>query len=180
MFMKVSAAKKAADMTAGRHEYATRWTFCQTFIRNMNRLYLLALLLTADPRKAERCFVAGLEDCMSGISVFEKWAERWSRRMIITNAIQIVFSPTAIPKTAQLQTEITPNLCDHLNGITRLEPFERFVLVLSFFERYTDQECSILLNSTRGDIIRTRTRAVEKLAGFIPSECTTKTPVLNH
>jgi DNA-directed RNA polymerase specialized sigma24 family protein len=56
----------------------------------MDRLYLLAFLLTADDATAEKCFVSGLEDSKNGNLVFKDWAQSWARRAIIANAIRIV------------------------------------------------------------------------------------------
>ncbi len=42
--------------------YATSADFCRIFESDMNRLYLLCYLLTADHGIAEECFVRGLED----------------------------------------------------------------------------------------------------------------------
>ena len=42
--------------------YATRSDFCRIFEKDMNRLYLLCFLLTADPSLAEKSFIRGLED----------------------------------------------------------------------------------------------------------------------
>ena len=41
--------------------YATASDFCETFIRDMSSLYLLALLLTGNDDKAERCFISALD-----------------------------------------------------------------------------------------------------------------------
>ena len=41
--------------------YATASDFCETFIRGMSSLYLLALLLTGNDDKAERCFISALD-----------------------------------------------------------------------------------------------------------------------
>ena len=47
-------------------------------------------VLTADPEKAEQCFVAGLDDSIHGTPVFKEWARSWSKRMIIKNAIRLI------------------------------------------------------------------------------------------
>jgi hypothetical protein len=41
--------------------YMTGTDFCKIFTEEMNSLYLLAFLLTADSDKAEQCFVRGWE-----------------------------------------------------------------------------------------------------------------------
>jgi hypothetical protein len=55
-------------------EYATADDFRRIFDENMNSLYLLAFLLTADHGRAEQCFVSGLEDAVGGNPVFKEWA----------------------------------------------------------------------------------------------------------
>jgi hypothetical protein len=48
--------------------------------------------------------------------------------------------------------------------ILRLEHFERFVFVMSVLERYSDQDCSVLLGCSRQDVGETRMRALLHLA----------------
>ena len=71
-------------------EYAVPADFCQLFHHHLDRLYALSLLLTADQRKAEQCFVSGLEDCLQGNPVFREWAQSWARRTVIKNAIRLI------------------------------------------------------------------------------------------
>jgi DNA-directed RNA polymerase specialized sigma24 family protein len=52
-------------------------------------------------------------------------------------------------------------------GIVDLPSLERFVFVMSVLERYCDQECSLLLGRTRGDVAAARTRALEQLGKSI-------------
>jgi hypothetical protein len=61
------------------HESATDAVhpdFCRIFDKDMNRLYLLSFLLTADPQLAQDCFVRGLEDAMKSNRVFKEWRMR--------------------------------------------------------------------------------------------------------
>ena len=148
--------------------YATHSDFCGIFMEDMDGLYLLALLLTADHEKAEQCFVVGLKDCVEGNPVFKEWAHSWSRRTIIKNAIRMI-SP--VPDQARSTPEITfnhPEGASEANAsiaaVVRLEPFERFVFVMSVLEGRSNQECAILLNCTRQDVITLRTRALQHLA----------------
>src|SRR5258708_27899721 len=67
--------------------YASSADFRQIFHEDMNGLYLLSFLLTADREKAEQCFVSGLEDAVDGSPVFKEWARSWARRAIIPNAV---------------------------------------------------------------------------------------------
>jgi len=70
--------------------YATSTDFCRIFESDMNRLYLLAFLLTTDHASAEKCFVSGLEDSKTGSVVFKDWAQSWARRTIIASAIRMI------------------------------------------------------------------------------------------
>ena len=70
--------------------YANSDDFRRIFDENMNSLYLLAFLLTADHGKAEQCFVSGLEDAVEGNPVFKEWAHSWARRVIIQNAVRLI------------------------------------------------------------------------------------------
>ena len=78
------------ERSFGRAEqHAWPADFCRVFHQDMDVLYWLALTLTSDEGKAEECFVAGLEECIEGNSVFKDWARSWSRRVVIKNAIRV-------------------------------------------------------------------------------------------
>jgi hypothetical protein len=153
-------------------EYATSTDFCRLFDEQMTSLYLLSLLLTADPEKAEQCFVSGMGDSLNTNSVFKEWAHLWARRSIIQNAIRL-FGPRLNDKNepeaanssqsngkvpAKLETD--PNF----TRILLLNPFERFVFVMSVLEAYSDQECSLLLGCLRRDVADARIVAIKNLA----------------
>lgn len=173
--MRISAVEEAPELKTNTNIYTTGRDFCQIFCQHMKDLYLLALLLTADHQKAEQCFAASLEGCLCGRPVFAEWAERWSRRAIIINAIRII-APGAMLETSNGEADSSQQppmelvLGQPLDGITHLARFERFAVILSMFERYTVQECSLLLGWTRGDVVRARTRALQKLAESIPEQ----------
>jgi hypothetical protein len=86
--IEMFAARKFRKQQPSPH--ATRGDFCRIFTKDMNRLYLLSFLLTADEAIAEQCFVGGLHTAQEGNPVFKEWAEAWARRMIILNAIRII------------------------------------------------------------------------------------------
>jgi len=44
-----------------------------------------------------------------------------------------------------------------------LPAFDRSVFVISVLERYSDQECSLLLNCTRADVMAARIRAIQQI-----------------
>jgi DNA-directed RNA polymerase specialized sigma24 family protein len=141
--------------------YATGTEFCQLFEEDMNRLYRLSFLLTADHSLAEKCFVRGLDDSSSSNRVFKEWLQSWATRNIIQNAIQIVRPRPGDRKTSK--GEAAMGQFAELAAVIELPPFERFTFVLSVLERYSDQECSLLLNSNRGEVIAARTRALQSI-----------------
>src|SRR5580658_3587561 len=128
--------------------YATGSDFCRIFEKDINRLYLLSFLLTGDRSTAEQCFVGGLHIAQEGNQVFKEWAESWARRAIIQNAIRMIrprkaddsTNSTSVPSTSTTPTQHT-----EVAGIIDLPVFERFAFVMSVLERYSDQECSLLL-----------------------------------
>ena len=154
-------------VNAKNAEYATSADFCQIFDKDMSSLYLLSLLLTGDHKKAEECFVAGLENAVDRNRVFKDWARGWARRVIIQNALRTVdphpkkesslnsASIEADDKIAAERPEIA--------AVLGLQAFDRFVFVMSVLEDYSDHDCSILLGSTRRDVLVARVRALQKI-----------------
>jgi hypothetical protein len=153
--------------------YASSDDFRQVFDEHMNSLYLLAFLLTADQDKAELCFVSGLEDAVEGNPVFKQWAQSWARRAVIRNAARVL-SPRPEGGNGR-----SPSSSDPVNNNGRvlpfaqpaeiasvlgLEPFERFVYVITTLERYSDQDCAVLLGCARRDVLAARTHALQQLA----------------
>jgi len=55
-------------------------------------------------------------------------------------------------------------------SILALEDFERFVYVLSVLERYPDQKCAALLDTSAQEILETRIRALQHIAQFVNGE----------
>lgn len=143
--------------------YAMPTDFCRLFEREMNRFYLLAYLLTANQQLAESCFVQGLEDATNSNRVFRDWADRWARRMIIQNAIQIAGPGVEKGEDPGMSSDGRPSPA--MEAIVKLPTLERFVFVMSGLEHYSDQDCSLLLDCTRGDVIAARTRALQQIVG---------------
>ncbi|MGB8583925.1 MAG: hypothetical protein WCD47_24140 [Candidatus Sulfotelmatobacter sp.] len=137
----------------------------------MDNLHLLSFLLTADLAKAEECFVSGLENCVEGTYVFRDWAQSWARRAIIQNAIRMLAPRKNHSTVADAPSDaVTCSLgrtqdTDYaIARILRLEHFERFVFVMSVLEKYSDQDCSVLLGCSRQDVGETRMRALLHVA----------------
>ena len=147
--------------------YAVHGDFCRIFHEDMTGLYWLARLLTADPARAEQCFVAGFDDSVCSNRVFRKWARSWSKRNIIKNAIRML-QPT--PEEAsgmdsgRIPLQDAPELHASTAAVLALPPFERFIFVMSVLEGYSAPDCATLLNCTRQDVTAGRTRALQQLA----------------
>ena len=148
--------------------YASSDDFRQVFDEDMNSLYLLSFLLTADHEKAEQCFVSGLEDVVEGSPVFKDWARSWARRVIIVNAVRAINPrPTeeddrSSPNSVSSNGKAPPVEQVEIAAVLALQPFERFVYVMTVLERYSDQDCSLLLGCARRDVVAARTRAFEQ------------------
>jgi DNA-directed RNA polymerase specialized sigma24 family protein len=141
--------------------YAKRSDFCGIFEKDMNRLYLLSLLLTGDRTTAEQCFVGGLHLAQEGNHVFKEWAEAWARRAIIQNAIRLSRPRVAMASaTPHAINAATTTERPEIARIISLPTFERFAFVMSVLEGYGDQESSLLLGCRRADVAEARTRAL--------------------
>jgi hypothetical protein len=142
-------------------DYAIPADFCRVFQDHLDDLYTLSLLLTADRHQAERCFVSGLDDCLHGNPVFREWAKSWARRTVIKNAIRMI-SPLR-NETATMAMIPLSETDTAFAAIASLKPFDRFVYVLSVLERYSDSECSILLDCSVERVVDARIRSLERL-----------------
>ncbi len=152
-------------------EYATTDDFRRIFDENMNSLYLLAFLLTADQRKAEQCFVSGLEDAIGGNPVFKEWAHSWARRVIIQNAARLINSRpnngNGRSRSASLDSDrktLPAERHGQIPAVLGLEPLDRIVYVTTVLEQYSDHECSLLVGCARRDVLPARLRALEEIA----------------
>lgn len=158
----MSGANKAASQRST--VYATAADFCRVFTNDMDRLYLLSLLLTADPSTAEACFVQGLETSGKNNLVFKEWAESWARRTIIQNAIQTIRPNQKTNVSVSFDRPSQDmNLPAELTTVLSLPAFERFVFVITVLEGYSEQECSLLLDRTRGDVNAAKIRALREI-----------------
>ena len=145
--------------------YATKADFCHIFDKDMNRLYRLSLLLTGNETIAEQCFVGGLHLAQEGNPVFKEWAESWARRTIILNAIRMI-RPRPSAETSESFGRVGEDRATkraELAEIVNLPVFERFALVMSALEGYSDYECALHLGCTRAHVTAARTRALERI-----------------
>jgi hypothetical protein len=146
--------------------YASSDDFRLIFKEEGDSLYRLSFLLTADREKAQQCFVSGLEESVNGRPVFKEWAHSWARRRIIQNAVRFInprpveeHAPSSFARGgATLAVEQV-----EAAAVLQLEPFERFVYVMSVLERYSDLDCSLLLACARRDVTAARIRAFQQI-----------------
>jgi hypothetical protein len=156
--------------------YASSADFQQIFDEDMNRLCLLSYLLTGDREKAEQCFVSGLEDAVGSNPVFKEWARSWARRVIIQNAVRLM-NPRAAGKDGRLRSASVDNGDKaiaaepqaEIAAVLALEPFDRFVYVVTVLEEYSEQDCSVLLGCARRDVLAARMRALLQIGRSMES-----------
>ena len=170
---RTKLARPEKDRTK-KVDYAMPTDFCRVFDDHLDDLYTLSFLLTANRDKADQCFVSGLEDCLQGNTVFREWAQSWAKRTVIKNAIRLISPSTIAPLTTsplRNETATATGIPESLSevgtpvaAITSLQPFDRFVFVLSVLEKYSDKECSMLLDCPVDKIIDARIRALQRLA----------------
>jgi len=155
-----------AKRVARGQQYANSDDFQQIFQEDMSGLYLLSFLLTADREKAEQCFVSGLEDAVEGNRVFKEWARSWARRAIIQNAVRVINPRSPEASTVarnRNEAKLPAEQPVEIAAVLKLEPFERFVYVMSVLERYSDQHCSVLLGCARWEVSAGRIRALQQI-----------------
>ena len=153
------------------NSYATREDFVKIFHEDMNGLYQLSFLLTRDHEKAEKCVVAGIEDCVEENRVFREWARSWARRIIVENAIRELKPRPSLPGSSPSATAFSHSQQPSGSGghfdletVLGLGDFERFVFVMSVLENYSLHECALLLGCSVFEIRQARLHALEELA----------------
>ncbi|HEY6304541.1 MAG TPA: hypothetical protein VIX14_15900 [Terriglobales bacterium] len=150
-----------------RLDYAKPVDFCEAFERDMKPFYLLAFLMTANHKEAERCFAATVEESCEENSVFTAWMNSWIKRYLIKRAVRIVLSRPARSddeRNLWCQGPAETRISDVVNAVTKLEALERFVFVMSILEGYSARECSLLLDCTTESVAQLRVRASCRLA----------------
>lgn len=148
---------------ASKNAYATAEDFCAIFTRDTDSLFSLALLLTGDPRIAEKCFFAALSECAKASGVFKRWTRSWARIALIKSAVRISkpkFRESDRP--CQLQT-VTSGLHPVAAPIFRLSAFDRFVFVLAVLDFYSLRDCAVLLRSTLQEVETAKQRALKSI-----------------
>ena len=145
--------------------YATVTDLFAMFDEEMHSLYLLAFLLTANHDKAEQCLVCAIGERVEWIGVFTDWAFSWRRRAVLKRAIQMIMPvPEHADKVSIIaqKPSATPGDNNPFAAILLLEPFERFVFVMSTLEGQSDAECAVLLRCSWRDVMMARVLTVKR------------------
>ncbi len=163
-------------MEGTRTAYATKSDFSRVLTAEMDRLYLLAFLLTADHALAEQSFTTVAENAFSAKPVFKGWVHSWLRREVAKTALELLANKSA-EKTA-----------DHWFGndkkdfairmVTQLDPPLRSVFVLSVLEGYSIKECALLLDASTSSVLEVKNRALAAIPAEMKSYITEKQPSL--
>jgi hypothetical protein len=139
--------------------------YSEIFIDQMNGLYLLSFLVTADREVAERCFSKALDEYVEARGGFLEWAKQDGRCAVLRHAVQII---RPAPKQAYAWSfygnarPLMSAAHQPFVAITSLSAFERFVFVMSVIEGLSQEECAALLNCSIEDVAIGR-----ELAGMI-------------
>jgi hypothetical protein len=150
----MSAHVQIADGTVTK---CSTTTDCYRFFaEEMDSLYRLAFLLTADNNTAEQCFVGGLGECVDQTHVSAERARSWARRAIVDDAIRII---RPVPEKSanecfvEAKSPTTFGTRNPFAFVISLRAFERFVFVLSVLEGHSDEDCQSLLRCTRQEFV---------------------------
>ena len=151
-----------------RCEYASKEEFDSVFECERVSLQTLALLLTANSEAAKQCLIRAFRECMTSCSVSKEWVLIWARRAVIRNAISLIMGSVG-------QSFVNTNDAD--NGLIVFSPddslgaiatsesildlpaFDRFVFVICVLERYSIQDCALLLGKSPAEVSEVRHRA---------------------
>ncbi len=142
--------------------------FLKAFTEDLTGLYQLSFLLAGDHEKAERCLLAGIEDCVNSNHILNESVHSWAKRTIIQNAIRELkprpsHSELFLRRPAPTHTyDLSIDAVQHFesDAVLALEDFERFVFVISVLEHYSVHECALLLGCSQQKVREGRTRAL--------------------
>jgi len=115
----------------------------------MNVLYVLSFLLTAQKEKAELCLEQTLDEFIEGEGDFIEWACARGRQALLEHALYTM-KPDATDDEMDFSDGLFSSNGRHLFGSIALLPaFERFVFVMTTIYGKSDTECARLLGATR-------------------------------
>ena len=144
--------------------------FAEIWLDEVTRLYLLAFLLTAEKAFAEECFAGAMDDYVrSPAAVASAWARGPGRIGVIRRAVHLIRPlPKSVHSWSYVQGRRPLLSPSHqpFSAITSLGSFERFVLVLSVLEGYSEEECACLLECDPADVRCSRDLANRLTSAF--------------
>ena len=144
--------------------YATATDYYRIFVEEMDSLYLLAFLLTADKDAAEQTIVGGLGECVEHIGVSMERARSEARRAIVKAAIRKIIPTPQVGANeffGSAKTREPLGASNPFEFIVSLRAFERFVFVMSVLEGQSYEDCQSLLNCSRQEIVMARKAAMK-------------------
>ena len=147
------------------HSVSDTGTSYASVIEEMQSMYLLSFLLTADHDKAEQCLVSTIGEAPEGIGVFVDWTRLWARRAVIEHAIYLIVpAPEHADDVSRISLTEPARWTDNIPfaAILLLDAFERFVFVMSILEGESDEECAILLRCSRCHVMMARVLALQR------------------
>jgi hypothetical protein len=147
------------------HSVSDTGTSYASVIEEMQSMYLLSFLLTADHDKAEQCLLSTIGEGPEGIGVFVDWTRLWARRAVIKKAIDLIVpAPEHADDVSRISLTEPARWADNIPfaAILLLDAFERFVFVMSILEGQSDEECAILLRCSRRDVMMARVLALQR------------------
>jgi hypothetical protein len=158
---------KTTRIENSRHlRFASEADFRHVFKEEMNSLFLLAAVLTADRAKAEECFGRAFDSSLNALWVSTERAGSWARRAVVNQAIQLLVPRKGSTQSPAASNFIWPEIATLKNSIDALcllDTFERFVVVMTVLERQSDSDCALQLECTRRDVGIARASALRKL-----------------
>jgi hypothetical protein len=146
-----------------RAEYATGADFCTILENEMASFYLLAFLLTANHKDAERCFIAMADQALAEQVVFKESVRPGLKRALIKIAIQVVSPAMGKSSSSHDSWGVQQSIegCNYeIDAVTRLNPLERFVFVMTVLEGYSSWECSTLLGCAVNRVRQVRAKSL--------------------
>ena len=165
--------KNHAVSTKQKDLYATAEDFEQFFAKDTTHLFPLCLQLTADAEKAENCLILTMRDCFRSNSVAQRCMHTWARRMVIRNAIRLVWgTPNDILGESGFEfhlqpTEFALEALRESVAILTLPDFDRLAFVICVLERYSILDCALLLRRAPQEVYEAIERATTQV---IPPE----------
>ena len=153
----------------GDDSFATAEDFQWLFATEVVDLFRLSHRLTADPKKAERCLILAMLECIGNSTVSKRWSLIWARRTVIRNAINLVLGiEDVVPSRLRcdvdfhLPTGTRREVTRESSSILMLPNLDRLVFVICVLERYSIMDCALLLSKSTTVVNEARVRAIKQ------------------